>query len=62
MNFELQPEQKRLQTQARQFADTEVSPIAREADEKREFPLHLVQRMAELGFLGGPLEREYGSQ
>jgi len=60
MNFEPTPEQKQIQAQARQFAETEVIPIAREADEKREFPLHLVRRMGELGFLGGPLEPEYG--
>ena len=60
MNFELTPEQKQIQARARQFAETEVTPIAREADEKGEFPLHLVRRMGELGFLGGPLEPEYG--
>ena len=60
MNFELTPEQKQIQARARQFAEAEVSPIAREADEKREFPLHLVRRIGELGFLGGPLEPEYG--
>lgn len=60
MNFELTPEQKQIQAQARQFAEEEVAPIAREADEKGEFPLHLVKRMGELGFLAGPIEREYG--
>jgi len=60
MNFELGPKQKQIQTLARQFAETEVAPIAREADEKRQFPLHLLPRMAELGFLGGPLEPLYG--
>jgi len=60
MNFELTPEQKQIQARARRFAETEVFPIAREADETREFPLHLVRRMGELGFLGGPLEPEYG--
>jgi len=60
MDFELTPEQKRIQAQARQFAEQEVAPIAREADEKGEFPLHLVKRMGELGFLAGPIERKYG--
>jgi alkylation response protein AidB-like acyl-CoA dehydrogenase len=60
MNFELEPKQKQVQALARQFAETEVAPIAREADERREFPLHLVRRMAELGFLGGPLEPRWG--
>jgi alkylation response protein AidB-like acyl-CoA dehydrogenase len=60
MDFELTPEQKRIQTLARQFAEQEVAPVAREADEKGEFPMHLVKRMGELGFLAGPVEREYG--
>jgi len=60
MNFKLTPEQATVQAQARQFAEEEVMPIAREADEKGEFPLHLVRRMGELGFLAGPIEPEYG--
>ena len=60
MNFELTHEQKRIQAQARQFAEQEVAPVAREADEKGQFPLHLVKRMGELGFLAGPIEPEFG--
>ena len=60
MDFELTPEQKSVQQQARQFALQEVAPVAREADEKGEFPLHLVKRMGELGFLAGPIEPDYG--
>ncbi len=61
MDFELTPEQKHIQQQARRFAEQEVAPVAREADEKGEFPLHLVKRMGELGFLAGPVEPEYGA-
>ncbi len=60
MDFELTEEQKRIQALARQFAEQEVAPIAREADEKGEFPLHLVKRLGELGFLAGPIEPEFG--
>lgn len=60
MDFELTSEQKQIQARARQFAEEEVAPVAREADEKGEFPLHLVKRMGELGFLAGPIEPEYG--
>ncbi|HJT58533.1 MAG TPA: acyl-CoA dehydrogenase family protein [Ktedonobacteraceae bacterium] len=60
MDFELKDEQKRVQARARQFAEQEVAPLAREADEKGQFPLQLVQRMGELGFLAGPIEPEYG--
>jgi alkylation response protein AidB-like acyl-CoA dehydrogenase len=60
MNFELTDEQKRILSQAREFAAQEVAPVAREADEKGEFPLRLVKRMGELGFLAGPIEPQYG--
>jgi butyryl-CoA dehydrogenase len=60
MNFELTPEQQQVQARVRQFAQEEVAPLAREADEKGEFPLHLVRRMGELGFLAGPMGPEYG--
>lgn len=60
MNFALTPEQQRIQDIARRFADDEVAPLAREADERGEFPLHLVRRMGELGFLAGPIQPEYG--
>src|SRR2546430_4925201 len=60
MDFELTPAQKSIQQQARQFSQQEAAPIARAADEKSEFPLHLVKRMGELGFLAGPIEPDYG--
>src|SRR5436853_1043912 len=60
MNFELNKEQERIQTLARKFAQQEVASIAREADEKGQFPLHLVKRMGELGFLAGPIDPKYG--
>lgn len=55
MNFELTPEQERIQSLARKFAQEEVAPVAREADERGVFPLHLVRRMGDLGFLLPPV-------
>jgi alkylation response protein AidB-like acyl-CoA dehydrogenase len=60
MNFSLTPEQREIQARARAFANDEVAPLAREADETGQFPLHLVRRMGELGFLAGPIPPEYG--
>lgn len=60
MNFELTPAQERIRARARHFAQEEVAPLAREADEKGEFPRHLVRRMGELGFLAGPITPDYG--
>jgi butyryl-CoA dehydrogenase len=60
MDFELSSEQQEIRERARAFADDEVAPIARAADEGGTFPMHLIPRMAELGFLAGPIAREYG--
>ncbi|HUS17727.1 MAG TPA: acyl-CoA dehydrogenase family protein, partial [Chloroflexia bacterium] len=60
MDFALTPEQAHWQEVARAFAQGEVAPLAREADARGEFPLHLVARMGELGFLGGTVPREDG--
>ncbi len=60
MNFALTAEQRRIQDLARRFAQEEVAPLARQADERGEFPTHLVRRMGELGLLAGPVERAYG--
>lgn len=60
MDFQLTPGQLRVQEQARQFALQEVAPLAREADEHGTFPLHLVRRMGELGFLAVPVAPTYG--
>ncbi|MCL4300462.1 MAG: acyl-CoA dehydrogenase family protein [Anaerolineae bacterium] len=60
MNFELTSAQQQIQVRACQFAQEEVAPLAREADETGEFPAHLVRRMGELGFLAGPMGPEYG--
>jgi hypothetical protein len=43
MEFALTTEQREIQDRARQFADEEVAPLAREADELHEFPVRLVR-------------------
>lgn len=60
MNFELTPAQADVQQVARQFAWEEVAPLARETDESGQFPLHLVARMGELGFLCATIDPAYG--
>src|SRR5579863_10326236 len=60
MDFELTDEQRRIQQVARDFAQGEVAPLAREADATGVFPMQLVPRMAELGLLAGPISRDYG--
>ncbi|CAG0946131.1 butyryl-CoA dehydrogenase [Anaerolineae bacterium] len=60
MNFSLTDTQKEIQARAREFAQREVAPLARDADEHRTFPRQLIPRMGELGFLAGPIAHVYG--
>ncbi len=60
MDFQLTPNQLAVQQIARQFARDEVAPQARQSDESGEFPLHLVKRMGELGFLAATISSAYG--
>lgn len=60
MDFALTSAQQDVQQKARLFAEEEVAPVARASDERGEFPLHLVKRMGELGFLAGPVDLLYG--
>ncbi len=45
---------------ARKFVDDMVLPIIAESYEQARFPLHLVKKMGELGFLGCYLPERYG--
>ena len=49
MNLELSEEQKLLQKSVREFAESEVQPLAKENDETGHFPRELFQKAAELG-------------
>src|ERR1700716_1318337 len=52
MNLELTEEQKLLQKTVREFADSEVKPLAKELDETGRFPRETFKKAAELGFTG----------
>jgi alkylation response protein AidB-like acyl-CoA dehydrogenase len=60
MDFELTPDQQRIQSLARQFAEQEVAPLARATNAQDTLPQHLIQRMGELGFLAGQVDKRYG--
>ncbi|MBL8681401.1 MAG: acyl-CoA dehydrogenase [Myxococcales bacterium] len=59
MDFAPTEEQLMVQKSARDFALREVAPRAKELDKKGIWPQDLVQRMAELGFLGLAIPNEY---
>jgi butyryl-CoA dehydrogenase len=52
VNLELNEEQKLLQKSVREFAETEVRPLAKELDETGRFPRELFKKAAELGLTG----------
>src|SRR5690606_22210458 len=60
MELELTEEQKMVQQMARDFAEREVRPKARELDREGRWPAELVARMAELGLLGVAVPSEHG--
>jgi butyryl-CoA dehydrogenase len=52
MNLELSEEQKLLQKTVRDFAESEVKPLAKELDEAGRFPRDTFKKAAELGLTG----------
>jgi short/branched chain acyl-CoA dehydrogenase len=62
MDFDLSQEQEDLRAAVRVFAEEVVAPAAADADEREEFPLETVKRMAEIGLFGIPFPEEVGGQ
>ena len=62
MDFMLTKKHEMARTLFREFAETEVKPLAQEVDETETFPRETVAKMAKAGFLGIPVPKEYGGQ
>ncbi|HZM65852.1 MAG TPA: acyl-CoA dehydrogenase [Nakamurella sp.] len=60
MDFELSEEQLLIQEMVREFAATEVAPIAAEIDRDHRFPEELIPKLAKLSLLGVPYPEEVG--
>jgi len=60
MNLDLTDVQKAARQTAREFAEKEIVPVAREYDEKCEFPTDLLKKMADVGILGTAIPEKYG--
>lgn len=60
MDFDLTDEQRLLRETVRDFARSEVAPVAEELDRTKAFPYELVEKMADLGLMGIPFPEEYG--
>ncbi len=62
IDFELTEEQRLIRETSREFSDREIAPRARENDRNERFDTELVQKIAEMGFLGAIVPEEYGGR
>jgi alkylation response protein AidB-like acyl-CoA dehydrogenase len=60
MDFDLTEEQIMIRNLMKDFAEKEILPKARDDDRNERFPGDILDKMAQLGFLGAPLPQEYG--
>ena len=60
MNFQLTKEQEFVRKMVREFAETEVKPIAADIDKEHRFPVETVEKMAKYGMMGIPFPKKYG--
>ena len=60
MRLELTDEQQMIQATVREFADSQIRPIAAEIDRDCRFPHETVKRMGELGLMGMAIPERWG--
>ena len=62
MNLDLTEDQKMIQDTARNFAKSELEPVAAKLDETDDRPIFLknLKKLAELGLMGINVKGEYG--
>ena len=60
MDFRLTEEQELIKNTIREFAETEIEPIAFQLDENNLFPEKIVEEMGRLAIMGLPYPAKYG--
>ena len=60
MDLDLSPEHELLRRTIRDFLVREVEPVVDAHERERRFPMEIVRRMGELGWLGIPFPEEEG--
>lgn len=60
VSFELSEEAQSVREMVRDFAESEIRPIAAAIDESHEFPAETTKKMGELGLLGMFVPEQYG--
>jgi acyl-CoA dehydrogenase len=60
IGFDLAPEQKAIQEKGREFAREVILPVAAKHDRDGSFPLHVIRKAYDEGFLTPLIPRKYG--
>ncbi|MGE5370840.1 MAG: acyl-CoA dehydrogenase family protein [Solirubrobacterales bacterium] len=60
MDFTLSKEQELIQKMAREFAQTQIAPMARQIDESGKIPDGILEGLAELDLFGIAFDEDYG--
>ena len=60
MDFDYTPEQIQLRRAVREFAAAEIAPHVMEWDEAQIFPLEVIKKLGQLGYLGAIFPEQYG--
>ncbi len=60
MEFKLTKENEQVRDLARNFAQAEMKPVVMKYDESQEFPMDLMHRLGDLGFMGVTIPEKYG--
>ena len=60
LDFDLTEEQDLTRRAVRDFAESEIAPVAQRLDEREEFSVELTQKMAGIGLLGCCVSEKYG--
>jgi len=60
VDFEYTPEQIQLRRSVREFAEVEIAPHVMEWDEAQTFPLDVIRKLGQLGYMGAIFPEELG--
>jgi alkylation response protein AidB-like acyl-CoA dehydrogenase len=60
VDFDYTPEQIQLRREVREFAAAEIAPHVMEWDESQTFPLAVIKKLGQLGYMGIIFPEEYG--
>ena len=60
VDFTLSEQERAVKRTAREFAETEIAPVARHHEETGEWPEAVWEKAVETGLVGGTIPEEYG--